>query len=143
LKASDKEGNPWHALERLPPYGRANSEYQQAALLQIVKLTPWLAMWFGPNLTPIRFQLRWFRLINRQPICGMQVCGRASRFLPRYWGLTASMGEAMEPIPRELLDAIRQLNNESLTRLIEEINAVGWPRAADTLRLMMQERKAR
>jgi hypothetical protein len=41
----------------------------------------------------------------------------------------------------ELLGAIRELNDASLTRLIEEINAVGWPRASETLKLMMQEKE--
>ena len=47
----------------------------------------------------------------------------------------------VEAIPKELLQAIRELNDASLTRLIEEINAVGWPRASETLKLMVQERK--
>jgi hypothetical protein len=52
------------------------------------------------------------------------------------------MGTAtMNPIPKELLAGIRELNDASLTRLIEEIVAVGWPRAAETLRLMIQEKE--
>jgi len=47
----------------------------------------------------------------------------------------------VEPIPKELLRAIRELNDQSLTQLIEEINSIGWPRASDTLKLMIQERK--
>lgn len=46
-----------------------------------------------------------------------------------------------EAIPKELLQAIRELNDQSLTRLIEEINAVGWPRASETLRLMVKEKE--
>jgi len=46
----------------------------------------------------------------------------------------------MDPIPKDLLDTIRQLNDQSLTRLIEEINSVGWVRASDTLRQMMRNR---
>jgi hypothetical protein len=53
-----------------------------------------------------------------------------------------TMGTAtMNPIPKELLAGIRELNDASLTRLIEEIVAVGWPRAAETLRLMIQEKE--
>jgi hypothetical protein len=47
----------------------------------------------------------------------------------------------MDPIDPELLAGIRELNDASLTRLIEEINSVGWPRASETLRLMMKERE--
>jgi hypothetical protein len=46
-----------------------------------------------------------------------------------------------EPIPKELLASIRELNDASLTRLIEEIVAVGWPKASDTLRSMIKERE--
>jgi hypothetical protein len=48
---------------------------------------------------------------------------------------------AVEPIPKELLQAIRELNDANLTRLIEEINSIGWVRASETLKLMVQERK--
>jgi len=58
-------------------------------------------------------------------------------------GFIQSTGDVMgdEPIPKDLLDAIRQLNDQSLTRLIEEINAVGWVRASETLRLMVKEKE--
>jgi hypothetical protein len=46
----------------------------------------------------------------------------------------------MEAIPKELLAGIRELDDASLTRLIEEIVAVGWPKASETLKLMMKER---
>jgi hypothetical protein len=45
--------------------------------------------------------------------------------------------EQMQAIDPELLAGIRELNDASLTRLIEEINSVGWPRASE---LMMQEK---
>lgn len=46
----------------------------------------------------------------------------------------------MDPIDPKLLQGIRQLNDASLTRLIGEIVAVGWPKASETLRLMIQEK---
>jgi hypothetical protein len=47
----------------------------------------------------------------------------------------------VEPIPKELLQAIRELNDASLTRLIKEISEYGWVKAAETLKLALQERK--
>jgi len=47
----------------------------------------------------------------------------------------------VDPIPKQLLAAIRELNDQSLTRLIEEINGYGWIKASGTLKLMIQQRK--
>ena len=50
------------------------------------------------------------------------------------------MGDVMDEIPKEQLDAIRQLNDADLIRLITEISAYGWPKSVETLKLMIQEK---
>jgi hypothetical protein len=59
---------------------------------------------------------------------------------PSILASTALMGDVMDEIPKEQLDAIRQLNDADLIRLITEISAYGWPKSVETLKLMIQEK---
>jgi hypothetical protein len=45
-----------------------------------------------------------------------------------------------EPIEKNLLDGIKSLDNEDLTKLIISVNEVGWPKSIDYLKLLLAER---
>jgi hypothetical protein len=46
-----------------------------------------------------------------------------------------------EPIPKELLDALRSLNDEGLTKLIGHIHEYGWSKSVEVLRMLLAERR--
>jgi hypothetical protein len=50
------------------------------------------------------------------------------------------MEEGMdEEIPKSVLDAMRELSDDDLNKLIKEICDYNWAKAVTTLRLMMEE----
>jgi hypothetical protein len=46
-----------------------------------------------------------------------------------------------DEIPKSVLDAIRELSDGDLVKLIKEINEYSWSKAQATLRLMMEEKE--
>jgi hypothetical protein len=48
-----------------------------------------------------------------------------------------------EEIPKSVLDAMRELSDADLAKLIKEISDHSWAKAQATLRLMMEEKENR
>jgi hypothetical protein len=46
-----------------------------------------------------------------------------------------------EGIPKDLLDAVRSLNDEGLTKLIGHIHEYGWQKSVEVLRMLLVERR--
>jgi hypothetical protein len=46
-----------------------------------------------------------------------------------------------EEIPKSVLDAMRELSDADLAKLIKEISDYSWAKAQATLRLMMEEKE--
>jgi hypothetical protein len=49
----------------------------------------------------------------------------------------------MEPIDKDLLDGLRSLDDEHLTKVIVHVNEFGWRNTVDVLRAMLAERRKR
>jgi len=46
-----------------------------------------------------------------------------------------------EPISKELLDGLRSLNDDRLTKLIGHIHEYGWQKSIEVLKLLLAERR--
>src|SRR5262245_9705339 len=70
------------------------------------------------------------------------VAKRGPRWPLRTRPIVSPQGDAMdEEIPKSVLDAMRELSDVDLAKLIKVISDYDWAKAATTLRLMMEEKE--